>query len=711
MADDREGLGPFGAAALGYAESGWAVLPLAPRGKRPATAHGVSDATTDPGQVAAGWRAVPDMNVGVACGAPSGGLVVIDVDVDDERGLDGHAALYAWEREHGELPETCSVKTGRGGTHLLYVADREVRPSANPELGIDVRGDGSYVMAPPSVHPNGREVAWETPPWEVPPAAADGRVMAFIEHVRPAADRAGEGGRRPPLALPERVGEGARDETMFRAACSMVSRRMPESAVTAACLALNAERFDPPMSEAEVRAKVRSAMRYEPGTTAEREAARRPGRGGAAPDGGGAGAGLAHGRLTHVDVAERLIEEHGACLIDGVPAVSDGTSYATGWDAVQRRMLGVDRAIRTGQQREVMHYLSLTAPRRDQSRPTLVAFDNGVLDVETGELMAFDKSMVIPNVIPHAWRPGAEAPEVDGVLARIACGDPDVLRNLVEALGMCAYRSSEFGQAPILLGSGSNGKSTYIRMVRAMLGEANVSSLDLGDMGRRFYVGELVGKLANLGDDISNEFQNGDTLALFKKVTTGERVYADVKGSRGFQFNPYCTLVFSANEFPRVGDSTEGMMRRLYPIEFNARFSRRDADYNPRIAADVTSEAACERLCVLAVEGIRSLIANNGFSACASSARQLEAIHADNDTVLMWLIDEERGADDLAGSAVAFEYGRYRDWAEATGVSAVSRPKFTRRVNAQFGFKVQPTWRDDRRLRVFFRDEKGVASA
>ena len=126
-------------AALDYAARGWAVFPLKERDKVPAVAGGFKVATTDEEEIDAAWEHRPALNVGIATGSMSGGLIVIDLDVHEERGEDGTDALWEWEREHGELPETVSAKTGSGGVHLYYQANTPISSSVNTTLGVDVR--------------------------------------------------------------------------------------------------------------------------------------------------------------------------------------------------------------------------------------------------------------------------------------------------------------------------------------------------------------------------------------------------------------------------------------------------------------------------------------------------------------------------------------------------------------------------------------------
>ena len=135
-------------AALSYAKRGIPVFPCEPGGKRPLTYSGFWDATTELGQVKAWWGRWPDANVGVPTGKRSG-LLVLDVDPRDG----GPQSMATLERETGPLPRTARSRTGGGGVHVFfrYPAEKEIRNSAGwlgPEL--DVRGEGGYVVVPPS---------------------------------------------------------------------------------------------------------------------------------------------------------------------------------------------------------------------------------------------------------------------------------------------------------------------------------------------------------------------------------------------------------------------------------------------------------------------------------------------------------------------------------------------------------------------------------
>lgn len=133
--------------ALSYARQGIKIFPLRPREKTPLTKHGYKDATSDESQIQTWWVQWPDANIGLATGRVSG-LVVIDVD-----GPQGEESLKSLP----PMPATWEVSTGRG-RHLYYRSPEgaSVGSSAG-RLGekLDVRGEGGYVVAPPSIHPNG----------------------------------------------------------------------------------------------------------------------------------------------------------------------------------------------------------------------------------------------------------------------------------------------------------------------------------------------------------------------------------------------------------------------------------------------------------------------------------------------------------------------------------------------------------------------------
>jgi hypothetical protein len=230
-------------AALGYADQSWPVFPCEQGGKKPLTANGFKDATTDKNTIRAWWAKWPDANIG----SPMGGdRIVIDMD-----GSEADQSMVELERKYGKLPETLQAKTGRGWHFYFNPGGAKIKPSAGV-LGrhLDVRGEGSYVILPPSVHANGERYEWRDAPMATLPEAW---LKLLSSPPRPE-DR--------PEA--KKIPEGQRNQHLTSLAGSMRRRDMGEAAIEAALLKENQERCHPPLPDEEVRTIARSVGRYEP---------------------------------------------------------------------------------------------------------------------------------------------------------------------------------------------------------------------------------------------------------------------------------------------------------------------------------------------------------------------------------------------------------------------------------------------------------------
>jgi len=202
--------------ALKYASLGWHVFPLAPGKKTPITKHGVKDATTDEAQIRAWWEKWPDANIGVACGAKSG-VYVIDVDIDQEKGINGYDSLT----EFSDMPKTVAQGTPRGGFHAFYRTDNPPANKNSFRPGIDIRGDGYYVVLAPSVHPNGGRYRWADghAPWEI-------KLAEYPESLRPV-KQSPQAKRATVAGVPANKPAAIADEGVLRRASLWLARCDP----------------------------------------------------------------------------------------------------------------------------------------------------------------------------------------------------------------------------------------------------------------------------------------------------------------------------------------------------------------------------------------------------------------------------------------------------------------------------------------------------
>lgn len=244
-------------AAIEYAKKGFAVFPLKYRDKVPLTRNGCKDATTDAAQIKAWWQKYPNANIGLATGSVSQNVFVIDLDIDEDCGIDGYHSLEDWQREHGDFPETWTAITGRGGYHLYYRGNGKIKNRAGIIDGVDIRGNGGYVVAPPSIHKNGRRYEWEYSPDEFELAKADNNVMYFLNH--------DDHRQSASFTMPNIVSAGQRNQMLFRFACMMQAKGASDQSVFAATMAENESSCSPPLTEQEVRIIVSSATKYDKG--------------------------------------------------------------------------------------------------------------------------------------------------------------------------------------------------------------------------------------------------------------------------------------------------------------------------------------------------------------------------------------------------------------------------------------------------------------
>jgi hypothetical protein len=221
-------------AAIEYAKKGFAVFPLKYRDKVPLTRNGCKDATTDAAQIKAWWQQHPNANIGLATGTVSHNVFVIDLDIDEDRGIDGYHSLTDWQREHGDFPETWTAITGRGGYHMYFRGDGKIKNRAGIIDGVDIRGNGGYVVAPPSIHKNGRRYEWEYSPDEFELAKADNNVMYFLNH--------DDHRQSASFTMPNIVSAGQRNQMLFRFACMMQAKGASDQSVFAATIATQGRR-------------------------------------------------------------------------------------------------------------------------------------------------------------------------------------------------------------------------------------------------------------------------------------------------------------------------------------------------------------------------------------------------------------------------------------------------------------------------------------
>jgi putative DNA primase/helicase len=246
-----------------------------------------------------------------------------------------------------------------------------------------------------------------------------------------------------------------------------------------------------------------------------------------------------------------------------------------------------------------------------------------------------------------------------------------------EVIGYTLIPDGSLRKAFMLLGSGSNGKSTFLSVLRHLLGRRNVSSVPLQAFGEsRFAAAEVYGRLANAcGDLDARALRRSD---MFKTMTGGtDAVMAERKYEHPFSFVPYATLLFSANEAPASSDQTDAYFDRWVVLPFEQRFEGADVDVH--LLAKLTAREELEGLLVQAVSGLMDLMERGRFDLPAS----VEAANAEYrqkiDTVATFLDEAcELGLDHSVTRSALYE--GYREWCGRNGRMPIGQQSFGPRV-------------------------------
>ena len=240
--------------ALALAARGLHVFPCRPRDKRPATADGLKSATVDAGTIKQWWQQEPQYNVAIATGTQSN-IFVLDVD-----GPDAEGELSKLEREHGALPPSVEVITPRPGRHIYFRMPRaSVRNSASKIApNIDVRATGGYALAPPSIHPSGRQYCWSVDCAKALAAAPDWLLARITERSTNGAGHAATAPSEWRALIADGVPEGRRDCTLARVTGYLLRHHIDPIFAAELVRVFNAARCLPPLPDEDVERIVNS---------------------------------------------------------------------------------------------------------------------------------------------------------------------------------------------------------------------------------------------------------------------------------------------------------------------------------------------------------------------------------------------------------------------------------------------------------------------
>ena len=582
--------------ALKYAARGWLVFPIHPintkgccgcrsgskcrnPGKHPITENGHKDATTEEEKILEWSAKFPDANIGIRTGSESG-VIVLDIDPRH----DGATSLAQLERKFGNLPATLEVLTGGGGRHLYYRHPGGIiRNKANIAPGIDLRGDGGYVVAPPSRHVSLQHYRWQT---KCQPVAAPAWLLDLISKDGFVSTQ----GQATPRT-PEMIVEGSRNSRLTSIGGSLRRQGLSEEDILSHIQMMNQEKCRPPLDIEELRQIAASVARYRPGRDTP--------------------------NLTDLGNAKRLIARHGQdlrychlwkkwlCWSGKHWKVDDtGKIVQLAKDIVQRLHLEAIEAqdgklkmklakwafqSESGVRiREMIRLaqsetgIPVTPDDLDADR-WILNLQNGTLDLPSGELRPPRREDLCTKLIPVPFHPKSECPRWQKFLADVTCGKQDLAQFLQRAVGYSLTGSTREAVILILHGTGANGKTTFVELIRKLLGgyalAADASTFlaksydsvrnDLARLrAARFVSAQEVGEGRRLDESLVKQVTGGDAVTV-------RHLYAEF-----FEFVPQFKLFLATNHKPEIRGTDNAVWRRIRLVPFDRTFAPEEQDKN-----------------------------------------------------------------------------------------------------------------------------------
>lgn len=565
----------------------WSVFPLRPGQKQPAVPTGLKAATKDVDKIREWWGKGISYNVGVTTGGETN-LVIIDLD--EKNGVSGSASLEKLEREHAPLPPTLTVNTASGGTHKYFrlAEGTTARNRTAVRPGIDVRGEGGYVVAPPSVV-DGNSYSWvdrdaliaELPDW----------LLKIIKGT------AASEGVDTAVGLIE---QGSRNDQLFRFVMKQMRLGTPREKMVELADSANNSMCSPPLDSLEVSKIVDNAFRL----YAERLQIRLSDMGNAS-------------KLTelHGDKVRYVFDQKCWLLWNGaywepapdekIVALAKDVPTSLAKEAAElpngptKKLLG-SFALRSESLAKIKAMVELFKSENGVGVSTsdldqhkfLLPVQNGTVNLRDGKFAPPNPALLVTQVAGTTFDPSASAPRWEQFMLQIMGGDAELVSYLQRAIGYVLTASTAEQCLFFLYGFGANGKSTFLNIVLALMGALGTQAASETLMDKRSGGGTSsdLARLRGKRFVAMSESDDGRHLneAQVKNLTGGDNVVARELYQSVIHFTPSHKLFLASNHQPVIKSTDHGIWRRIRLVPFKVTI--RLADRNPNLEKELREE-------------------------------------------------------------------------------------------------------------------------
>lgn len=676
-----------------YTSNGFKIFPVVYKDKRPATKNGFKDASNDILKVNELF-AFNRCNVGVVTGVENN-IAVIDVDPKNG-GIESFEKL---KREFNLPTDTLTVETGSGGLHLYYKIYGPTKSRINILPGIDIKADGGYIVAPPSVHPCGKEYKFisegnpefsdlRTFPIEVIKAVDEFKKRTKIKKDKSIKenekdfnnyDFIQEGGRHNHLVakLGFLRGKNISRETIFK--------KLHEENLNMCKLPLPKEEVNQIFESIKER-PFKEVFIYAPYTdlgNAERFKAFV----------GNDAIFVFDSGKWHVYDGIRFKEDKCRKNVtrltkEMLRSDYDGSVFGSSEDQIyfnahlkKSEMIGKINAMLNLASSE----MSINIDELDEN-PYYLNLLNGTYNLKEGKFQPHSNNILLTKLVNIRFDESQECPRWIEFLCEITCGDVDLQSYLQRVVGYCLTGITKEQCLWLLHGKGSNGKSTFIDILSKLLGEYYCSAdISTFTINKSEQIRNDLARLVHSRLVTSVEIKEGKALdeSVIKQVTGGDPVSCRFLFKEHFQYIPKWKLFLVVNHLPIINGTDEGIWRRLKCIPFMAEFKGKAVD------KDLLSKLEKELPGILnwAIEGCRKWQIE-GLNHPSIVKDEVSNYRTNEDSIGQFLDENTKRGIDLKVSFTDI-FSRYSSIQKKMGQIPISTKAFSQNLSLRGIIKVK----------------------
>lgn len=390
-------------------------------------------------------------------------------------------------------------------------------------------------------------------------------------------------------------------------------------------------------------------------------------------------------------MAEKIVKDFNIIEIDRFLYTYNGNCYSMlDMKDIEKYIYKLHKDITVTEFNEVRKKVELE-PETYKEDTNYIALNNGLFNLDTLELESKDKSKIITKYMDIDYIDDMDIitgepndSPIKKYILELVQNDFELFTIICEFLGQALYRKNNIIQKCLIIkGDKSNGKSKFLQVLTRFFGTENVSSLDLKQFEQRFGLFGLIGKMVNIGDDISGQYIGENS--NIKKVITSEMLPIEQKGKDLFNYKPYVTCIFSCNNMPRFDDSTKAIKRRLCILPFENTYSEENGNINPHIVEQMTTKENMSNLFNWSIWGLRRVLKNYVITKSEKITEAVEEFDRENDPIMTFIDDVAGDTElDLKGyfnmKDTKAVYTDYQIWCNNNGYKEMNTTNFGKQL-------------------------------